>query len=100
MRLQLLTETNMRAMAAITTMRNVLSMGYLSARDDRVINLDGRRPDDDHENGREDEHDQREHQLHGKLRGQFLRLVVALDPHGVGMHPKGLGHTRSEAVRL
>ena len=36
----------------------------------------------------------------GSLRGQFLGLLIALGPHGIGVHPQGLGHAGAEAVRL
>src|SRR5438105_1046768 len=63
-------------------------------------NTDRRGTDEDDEDSRENEENQGENQLHGRLGRLFFGDLPPPRPHGIGLHAEGLGDTGAETVGL
>src|SRR6187397_1796210 len=61
---------------------------------------DRRGADKDHANAREDEEDEREDELHGRLCRFLFRDLPAAGPHGIALDAESLGDRGTELIGL
>ena len=62
--------------------------------------LDACRPQQHHQQGREDAENEREQQFQADLRRAFLGQDAALGAQVIGMHPQRIAHAGAEALGL